>query len=109
MSWRPNSTSRSVAVFGGSGLDQSDEVFDGLRRQRRVDRNHHIRSNCERDRLKRLERIIGNFVVKREIDDVVISDDEQGVPIGRWLCGSAHTDIATSAAHVLDVKLLSNI
>ena len=107
MSGRPGPR-RCVAVFAGIGLDERDEVLDGVRRHRRMDRDHQGGGDRERDQVEVLFEFIGDFVVERGIDHVARIDHEQGVAIGRHPCHSAHGDIAAAAAHVLDVELLAH-
>ena len=100
---------RRVAVLAWIGLDESDELTDGLRRHRRVHRDHQGRGHHQGDGVEVLFEFIGDFVVERRVDDVAGIDDQQSVAVGRRLCRAAHADIAAPTAHVLDEELLADM
>src|ERR1700754_1996766 len=96
---------RSVTVFAGICLDQSNQVVDRSRRYRWMDGENQGRGNRERNRIEVLFEFMGDFVVNLGIDHVAGIDDKQGIAVRCGLGGAAHTDIAAATTYVLDKEL----
>ena len=91
----------------GLALIERDELLDRARRHRRVDRENNGGVDRERDRVEILVGIERDFVVQGGIDDIRRGDEQNGISVGRRLCGAAHADVAAATGNVLDVELLS--
>src|SRR5216684_6090800 len=107
--WRCPGPWGSEAVFGGTGFDQCNEVFDGLDCQRRMDREHRGRANGNRYRVEVLVGIVGYRVEHGRVDDDIWRNHKDGVTVGCRSRPLTHADIATGTSDVLDVELFSEM
>ena len=96
----------AILDVAGLGFGERDEFLDRLGRQIRIDRER-VRARCEqRDRRKRLQRVVGQLV-ERRIDRMRDGDDQQRVAVGRRLRHQLGADDAAGAGLVLDDELLA--
>ena len=96
----------AILDIAGLGLGKRDEFLDRLGRQIRIDRER-VWARCEqRDRRKRLQRVVGQLV-ERRVDRMRDGDDQQRVAVGRCFRHQLGADDAAGAGLVLDHELLA--
>ncbi len=94
-------------VFVRVGLDQFDQLFDALRRHRRIDRDDVGRIGDHGDRREILDRVVGDLGVQAHIDHEAGAHHGERVAVGRRLRHFGVGDIAAGAGFVIDVELLA--
>src|SRR5919206_3146430 len=96
-----------ITVLARVGLDQRGELFDGMSRERRMDRKGRHVDGADRDWIKVLDRIIRDGSVEAWIRHVAARRHQERIAVGSCLGCAARSDIAARSRDVLDVKLLA--
>ncbi len=100
---------RTVAEFSRIGLRQRDERLQGVRRNRRMHREHVRRGAQQAHRREIPDRIVGDLGVQRRVDDEAAPRGQDGVAVARRARRGAHADIAAGAREGFHVELLFEI
>src|SRR5262249_42152122 len=100
---------RTEAEFSGIGFDEGDKLRDGLRRDRRIDREYGGRGDGERDRIEVLDRIVRHAGEQCRVDYVRAERKQDRVAVGRRPRHLAGSDITRRASDVLDIDLLAKL
>ena len=101
--------SRAEGEFGGTGLDQREQLGNGFCRHRWVDHDDHVVGGRKRDRLEVAERIVGHLAEEHRIDGETADIEQDGVAVGRRLGHLRGADAAARTADVLDIELLAEL
>src|SRR5262245_29680137 len=87
--------------------EKHNELFDAIRRNRRMNQQHVGSRGGQGDGSKILERVVWHFRVEAWIDDIARADKQDGVTVRSRSRSDTHAKISASARVVLYVELLT--